>query len=82
MTTQRFGARATTVVILLTLVSLFGHSATAANLGLGQTSDGGCYLVDWEMNYVISTATGCDSSTPCIDINWTTTPPQAIIVEC
>jgi hypothetical protein len=68
---------------ILLLVALAFPAAQASDVGLARTSEGGCVLVHWtEDPYVITNAVGCAPTDPCVDVNWTTTPPQVGIGEC
>lgn len=73
----------TRLLLAATLATFLVPLVHADSTGLGRTTDGGCYLIDWSSNpYVISPAAGCTAETSCVDINWTTTPPEVAIVDC
>jgi hypothetical protein len=64
-------------------IGLCVPAAFASDTSLARTREGGCVLVDWTSNpYVVSPATGCSGSDPCVDVNWTTSPPEAAIGDC
>ena len=71
--------------IAAAVVGLFAPAASADDVSLARTSEGGCVLVNWSLSpaiVVTSPATGCTESHPCVIVNWTTSPPEAAPSNC
>lgn len=79
MSSTMLGKKTLVGLTALLVVSLASPAALATDQSLARTSEGGCVLVDWTTNpYVVSPATGCSLSDPCVDVDWNAAPPLVV----